>query len=294
MLFLAVEAEPWRWQAHVEVWMVVAGVVALGGYVARVIAPKVPVTLRGDGPAVTGAHKAWFALGVGVLWLSADWPLHDLAEQHLYVLHMVQHLLLTLVVPPVFWLATPPWLARLVVPPGSRVAAVLGRVARPVPAAVVFNALVVATHWTGVVNTSVASAPVHYLVHLVLVASAFLMWIPVCGPWPELRLGPAGTCVYLFTQSIIPTVPGAWLTMAGSPVYAAYDHLPRLWGISAVTDQQYAGLFMKLGGGAYLWGLIIVVFFRWALAQERDDRRYNLVRLEDGIEPSADELAELG
>jgi putative membrane protein len=281
---VAEAAEPGRWQPHPEVWLVVAGVVALGVYVARVIAPKVPAPLRDGGPAVTRAQKAWFALGVGVLWVAADWPLHDLAEQHLYALHMVQHLLLTLVLPPVLWLATPRWLARLVVPPESRAYAVLARLARPVPAAVVFNALVVASHWTGVVNTSVASAPVHYLVHLVLVAAALLMWIPVCGPWPALRLGPAGTCVYLFAQSIVPTVPGAWLTMAGSPVYAAYDHLPRLWGISVVADQQYAGLIMKLGGGAWLWTLIIAVFFRWALAQERDDRRLNLVRLEDGIE----------
>jgi putative membrane protein len=278
MLLLAAEATPWRWQPHVEVWMVVAGVVALGVYVARVIAPKVP-----DG-GITRAQKAWFALGVVLLWLSADWPLHDLAEQYLYWLHMVQHFVLTLVVPPVFWLATPRWLARLLVPEGSQAERVLRMIARPVPAAVVFNALVVATHWTGIVNASVASAPVHYLVHLVLVASAFVMWIPVCGPWPELRLGPAATCIYLFAQSIVPTVPGAWLTLAEAPVYAAYDHLPRLWGIGAVTDQQYAGLFMKLGAGAYLWGLIILIFFRWALAHEREQHRYNLVRLEDAID----------
>jgi putative membrane protein len=287
VLYSAVAASPWRFQAHIEVWMVVAGVVALGGYVARVIAPKVPASQRGDepgAPAITGAQKRWFALGVVLLWLAADWPLHDLAEQYLYFLHMVQHLVLTLVVPPVFWLAAPRWLARLVVPEGGSAYRALARLARPVPAALLFNALVVASHWTTLVNTSVQSAPVHYLVHLVLVSAAFLMWIPVCGPWPEWCLGPAGTCVYLFVQSIIPTVPGAWLTMAEWPVYEVYDHLPRLWGISAVLDQQYAGLFMKLGGGVYLWTLIIIVFFRWALANERDDRRFNLVRIEDGID----------
>jgi putative membrane protein len=278
MLYSAVEASPWRFQAHVEVWMVVAGVIGLGLYVARVIAPKV------RGARITRSQKAWFALGVALLWLAADWPLHDLAEQYLYFLHMTQHLVLTLVMPPVFWLATPRWLARLVVPDGSRGYGILLWLARPVPAALIFNALVVASHWTSLVNASVESAPVHYSVHLLLVSSAFLMWIPVCGPWPELRLGPGGTCIYLFVQSIIPTVPGAWLTMAEYPVYSAYDHLPRLWGISAVIDQQYAGLVMKLAGGAYLWGLIIVIFFRWALQAERDDRHLNLVRLEDGID----------
>jgi putative membrane protein len=287
MPLAALDASPWRFTAHVEVWMVVLGVIALGGYVDRVIAPKVPASLRGDGPAVTRSQRAWFALGVVLLWVSADWPLHDLAEQYLYFLHMVQHLLLTLVVPPVFWLATPRWLARLIVAPGSRAHGLLGRLARPVPAAVLFNALVIASHWTSVVNGSVALAPVHYLVHLVLVTGAFVMWIPICGPWPEWRLGPAGTCVYLFVQSIVPTVPGAWLTMADAPVYSAYDHLPRLWDISVITDQQYAGLFMKLGGGAYLWALIVVVFFRWALSLEQEQRRNTLVRLEDRIDTPA-------
>jgi putative membrane protein len=278
VLHSAVEASPWRFQAHVEVWMVVAGVIALGGYVARVIAPKVP------GGAITRSQKAWFALGVVLLWSAADWPLHDLAEEHLYWLHMVQHLVLTLVMPPVFWLATPRWLPALVIPEGSRAHTVVFKLARPVPAALIFNVLVVASHWTTLVNASVETAPVHYSVHLVLVAGSFLMWVPVCGPWPELRLGPAGACIYLFVQSIIPTVPGAWLTMAEYPVYAVYDRPFRLWGISAVIDQQYAGLVMKLAGGAYLWALIIFIFFRWALANERDDRRLNLVRLEDGID----------
>src|SRR5436190_16334411 len=103
---------------------------------------------------------------------------------------MAQHFMLTLVVPPVFWMATPGWLVRLVITEGSRGWRVLHRLARPVPAAVIFNALVIATHWTVVVNTSVQVGPVHFLVHLVLVAAAFLMWVPVCGPWPELRLAP--------------------------------------------------------------------------------------------------------
>jgi putative membrane protein len=285
--FAEVAANPWAFQAHVEVWMVVAGVIALGGYVAKVIAPKVPVSLRGEGPAVTAGQKRWFAAGVLVLWLAADWPLHDLAEQSLYFLHMIQHFLLTMVVPPLFWLATPAWLGRLVVPSGSRAWSSLRRLAAPVPAAVIFNALVVATHWTTVVNTSVRVAAVHYLVHLAVVAGAFLMWIPVCGPWKELRLGPPGQCVYLFVQSIIPTVPGAWLTMAEYPVYEVYDHLPRLWGISVIYDQQYAGLFMKLAGGFYLWTLIIMIFFRWAMAQERDQRHFTLVRAEDALPPAA-------
>jgi putative membrane protein len=279
----AAAADPWHWQPHPEVWLVIAVVLGLGLYVTRVIAPKVPASRLDGKPAVSRRQKAWFVGGVALLWVAADWPLHDLAEQQLYSLHMVQHTLLTLIIPPMFLLSMPTWLVRLAMPHGSRSWAVISRLAKPVPAAVIFNGLVLASHWTAVVNTSVQVAPVHYSVHVVLVASAFLMWTPVCGPWPELRLGPAGACVYLFAQSVLPTVPGAFLTLSESPVYGVYDHLPRLWGISVLDDQQFAGLIMKLGESVYLWTLIIIIFFRWALAQERSDRRHNLVRIEDGV-----------
>lgn len=271
------------WQPHPEVWVLVGSVIALGVFVARVIAPKVPAEDRGDGPAITAAQKRWFALGVVTLWVASDWPMHDVAEQHLYVVHMVQHFVLTLVMPPIFWLATPAWLARLVVAPGRRGWDALRRLAHPVVAAVIFNAMVIATHWTLLVNTSVEIAPVHYLVHLVAVATAFLMWIPVVGPWRELRLSAPAACVYLFVQSIIPTVPGAWLTMAETPVYSVYDHFPRLADISVILDQQYAGLFMKLGGGVWLWTIIVVIFFKWALGLDRSEHQRRIVTDEDGL-----------
>jgi putative membrane protein len=271
------------WRAHPEVWLVVASVIALGLYVTRVIAPKVPASRIGGQRAITPSQKAWFAAGVILLWIAADWPLHDLAEEYLYSLHMVQHTLLTLVIPPIFLLSIPSWLATLALPEGSKGWAVVSRLCRPVPAAAIFNGLMLMSHWAVVVNTSVQVALVHYSVHLVLVAGSFIMWIPICGPWKQLRLGPAGACVYLFVQSILPTVPGAFLTLSDSPIYGVYDHLPRLWGISVLEDQQFAGFFMKLGESAYLWSVIIFVFFRWAMAQERTDRRIHLVRAEDGI-----------
>jgi putative membrane protein len=70
--------------------------------------------------------------------------------------------------------------------------------------------------------------------------------------------------VYLFIASIVPTVPGAWLTFAEGAVYSVYDIPDRLWGIPVTSDQQIAGLIMKLGAGSYLWLLITIIFFQWA------------------------------
>jgi putative membrane protein len=225
-----------------------------------VIGPKV---VPAGTPAVTRSQLRWFTLGIALLWLAADWPVHDIGEEYLYFVHMIQHLVLTLVVPPVMLLATPEWLARLVVGQG-RVERIVRRMARPVPAALTFNALVLLSHWQVIVNGASANGLFHYGAHAVLVTAALVFWIPVCGPFPELRISPGAQMIYLFVTSIIPTVPGAWLTFAHGAVYSVYDIPDRLWGVSVTSDQQVAGLIMKLVGGTYLWVLITVIFFRWA------------------------------
>ena len=58
------------------------------------------------------------------------------------------------------------------------------------------------------------------------------------------------------------------VTFANGAVYSAYDIPDRLWGLSVTSDQQIAGLLMKLGAGSYLWLLITIIFFRWASNQE--------------------------
>jgi len=244
-------------QLHPEVWLLVTCLVGLGVYAARVIGPK---AVRDGSPIVTRRQIGWFTTGVVLLWMASEWPIHDIAEERLYSVHMVQHLLLSFVVPPVFLLATPTWLARLLVGEGTW----LRRLCHPVVAGVLFNVITVFFHWQVAVNTSVENAAIHYGLHVLLVFASLLMWTPVCGPVPELRLSMPGQMIYLFAMSIVPTVPASWLIFAEGVVYTSYDIPQRLWGLSATTDQQVAGLIMKLGAGFFLWGLIIVLFFKWA------------------------------
>jgi len=259
-MLVAAGVDFWRWQPHPEVWVLVGGVTALAVYALRVVGPK--VVPKGQ-PVASRQQLAWFVLGISLLWLASDWPLHDIAEEYLFSAHMVQHMLLTYFVPPVLLLATPEWLARLVLGRGwaKRVFYFL---ARPVPAALIFNGFLLLTHAPGVVNLSVQNPVVHYLVHTGLVSSAFLLWMPVCGPLPELRISYPAQMLYLFVTSIIPTVPAGWLTFADGVVYSAYNVPARLWGISVTSDQQAAGAIMKLVGGSFLWLIITLRFFQWA------------------------------
>jgi putative membrane protein len=195
---------------------------------------------------------------------------HDLAEEYLYSVHMVQHLSYIYLFAPMALLGTPTWLARLLVG-DRRFYQLLKKVVRPVPATLLFNGVVVITHIPAVVNASASNGPLHYCVHVLVVSSALLMWMPVCGPLPELRFPLGVQMIYLFLQSVIPTVPAGWLTFADGIVYKHYDVLPRVWGLPANYDQQIAGLLMKLGGGLYLWTIIAILFVRFA-AQSDDDR----------------------
>lgn len=247
--------------AHLEVVLLVLGLVAAYGYAVRRIGPQVVA----EGPPVTRGQVAWFTAGIVTLYVSSAWPMHDVAERYLYSVHMVQHTLLALVIPAMFLRATPEWLGRLILgAPGDRAYDAVRWLARPVAAAIVFNAVQLVTHWPELVNASVSNGLLHYGLHTLAVLTALVMWIPVCGPFPEMRISLPAQMVYLFTMSIAPTVPAGWLTFAEGAVYSSYDVPERLFGVSVTHDQQWAGLVMKLGAGMFLWGLIAVLFFRWA------------------------------
>lgn len=266
---LAADTDVWEFELHPEVLLIVAAAIGIGGYVVRVLAPR---ALPDGSEAVTRAQRCYFVAGLVALYVSSAWPVHDISEEYLYSVHMIQHLLITFVVPPLLLLATPTWLARLVVSADGETGVWVRRLAHPVVAGFCFNLVIALTHLPWVVNTSVENGAFHYFVHLVAFAAAMLMWIPVAGPLPELRLGLPGQMIYLFMMSVIPTVPAGFLTFAEGALYEAYDHDVRLWGISVQTDQQTAGLIMKIVGGMFLWSIIAVLFFRWAAQHQAGQR----------------------
>ena len=267
------------WQPRPEVWLLVAALVGLGFYASRVIQPK--AVAAGEAP-ITGRQKGWFALSVLVFWLAADYPLHDIAEQRLYSMHMLQHSLLMVVFPPALLLATPTWLARLILGKGT-VKRFVHFWARPAPALMVNLGLTAFTHWAWVVNSSIENGPLHYGVHLLMVMSSFLVWMSVCGPIPELQVTPPMKMLVIFLLSIIPTLPAAFLTTAETIIYQGYNHDVRLWNLSVEHDQQLAGVIMKVITGTYLWVLIAAIFFRWSLKE-----RANTVKYRGKLVPSAE------
>jgi putative membrane protein len=250
-------ANPWRFQPHPEVWLLVVAVLFSYIYAVRVLGPAVVK----NGPAITTKQRNAFIAGVLLLWLASDWPVHDIAEEYLYSMHMFQHMLYSYFMPALMLIATPKWLYDLIFA-SERSRRAINFLTKPVIAGLLFNCVIMITHIPQMVNRSVSNGPLHYSLHILVVVSALLMWSPVCGPDRSRHLGYGGKLIYLFLMSVIPTVPAAWLTFAEGTVYKHYDIAVRVWGLSATTDQQLAGAIMKLGGSIFLWTVIVVIFFR--------------------------------
>ena len=249
--------DPWRFQAHPELWLLVGFLIGAYVYSVRVIGPQAVPT----GPVVTRRNITAFVAAMTVLWMASDWPMHDLAEEYLYSMHMLQHMALSYFVPPLALLALPEWMFRALIGEG-RAYRVVRWFSKPVIAGVIFNVVVMVTHIPGLVNRSASSSPLHYSLHVLVVTSALFMWIPICGPAGEFRIGYGAKMIYLFLMSIVPTVPAGWLTFAEGTVYKHYDTPVRVWGLSVSTDQQLAGAIMKLGGSIFLWSIVIFMFFK--------------------------------
>ena len=268
--------DPWRYQLHLEVWLLIAFLVGSYIYVVRVLGPR---AVPAGEPIITRRQLVCFITGILIMFLSTDWPMHDIAEEYLYSVHMFQHMSLTYFMPPLVVLATPEWFVRVLVGNGRAYRA-LRFFTFPVRAGLLFNLGVVMSHIPGVVNASVSNGPLHYFVHVLLVLTSILMWMPVCGPLKELQMAPMPKMIYLFLNSVVATIPAGWLTFAEGVVYKHYNIPTRVWGVSVSNDQQIAGAIMKLGGSIFLWTIIVAMFFRHFVKTFRDENKNDYDKVE--------------
>jgi putative membrane protein len=257
------------WQPHPDVLLLVGLLVA--GY-AIALTRIGPRTLPPGAAVATRLQMTCFGLGAFAILIAAEWPVHDLAEGYLYSVHMVQHLTFTMVAAPLLLLGTPAWLARWLLSPRWLFRSVRW-MSKFIPALILFNVVIVLVHWPAMVDLTLRSGWAHLGAHAVLLLTAFIVWMPIVSPLPEIpRLQAPLAMAFLFLQSVVPTIPASFLTFGSHPLYRRYESLPKLWGISALDDQLIAGLIMKIGAGLLLWALIAVIFFRWAAAEERRNR----------------------
>lgn len=204
----------------------------------------------------------WFGAGIAVAFIALQSPIDRGGDDYLFALHMVQHLLLMMVAPPLCILG----LAGLNLPGGAlgRIRCLLGWLSRPWVATVVFSAVLLLWHIPDLYDATLTTAPIHVLEHLSFIGVGILFWWPIVDPQRVHRppVSPFTKIAMLVASGIPPTVLGLIFAIARHPFYEFYARAPRLWGLSAVTDQQIAGVLMFGAGNLIYFAAIFMVFWR--------------------------------
>ncbi len=255
------------WSTEPSIWL---GMALLA---AAYFAARGPLRARFDGSTpVSRSQTFWFLSGWFVLLFALISPLDSISDEYLFSAHMVQHILMTLVAPPFLLLGTPGWMLRPVLPYGP-----VARTARlltiPFVAFALFNVDFLAWHAPALYEATLEHESIHIIEHLLFIGTAILNWWPILSPLPELpRLPYPAQILYLFLDAVPSTVLGGIFSFATEVVYPTYAAAPRIFGISALDDQLFAGLIMAMPGAMIYLLALTVVFFVWLGREERKER----------------------
>jgi putative membrane protein len=197
-----------------------------------------------------------FLLGLFLIWVALGSPLAAFDEELLTV-HMVQHLLLSTFAPPLLLLgapalplfrALPLGVMRRIVGPFLRwwPARKLQRtLAHPVVCWLAAVMTLVIWHIPAVFESALHSDRIHEVEHLSFLVTGLLFWWPVIAPWPSIARWPRWSFpLYLFCATLPCDVLSAFLAFCDRVVYPNYLLAPRIFSLSALADQEFAGSLM--------------------------------------------------
>lgn len=208
-------------------------------------------------------RRQWrlFILSLLVVFCSLQGPLHELSDYYLFSGHMIQHLAITLIFPPLFILGIPGWMVE----PLLRVT-IIGRVAkvltRPVVAFIISTCTLYFWHIPAMYDWALVNHDVHIGEHLTFMTGGVIMWWPICSNTELLpRLRPLPRMAYTFLLTIPMKVLGAIITISDVLIYDFYATQPRVFDLNPMVDQRFGGLIMWIPGGLIFWFAIAGVFF---------------------------------
>jgi putative membrane protein len=215
-----------------------------------------------------------FLLGVAVLWIAVCSPLEELADVLLSA-HMVEHLLIMSIAPPLLLFAAPvvPLLRgvprgvrNLTVSPLLRAAALrrLGHwLGIPIVAWLAMNISFLVWHVPGAYDFALEHEAWHDFEHLCFLGSSLLFWWCVVRPWPAAKPQAGwGLLGYLVSADIVNTVLSAFLAFCGRPVYAYYVEHPNRFGFAPLADQVLGAVIMWVFGSIVFLVPAVVVTVR--------------------------------
>jgi cytochrome c oxidase assembly factor CtaG len=250
--------QSWDWRIDVTLVIVITGTLYLKGW----------LFLRASQTNVTKGKRLannWrlvsYLSGLTILAIALMSPIDVLASQ-LFTMHMIQHLLLMMIVPPLLQLANPFPFFLWAVPvsvrrevgqlfsKNSTFRRNLAMVTTPGIAWLVYNITFISWHDPNAYNLALRSEWIHDVEHLTFFGSAMLFWWHVIRPGPHISRGLPYIARIAFVLSAIPInmLAGMMISFSSKPVYTYYESVPRLWGLTVMQDQMAGGLIMWAPG----------------------------------------------
>ena len=216
-----------------------------------------------DGQQVAVNQMVAFTLGIIIIAICLLSPLHYISDNYLFSAHMLQHVLLTLLAPPLIIYGIPDSAITksLGIPFLSNIMRFL---THPLVAFISFNLTFSIWHMPQLYHYSVSFHWIHVVEHLMFIFTAILMWWPLASRSHLLpKLSYPLRIIYLFFLSIAQIIVFGMITFSNAPLYDWYINAPRVFGISAMLDQQLGGIIMKVGGGGVFLTLLVIIFLKW-------------------------------
>ncbi|MDX1662689.1 MAG: cytochrome c oxidase assembly protein [Candidatus Promineifilaceae bacterium] len=266
----------WEWRAEVFIPLLLFGVVYTLGW----------RTLRAKGSRLAnGWRLVSYWTGIAIIVLALLSPIETLSGQFFFM-HMIQHLLLVMLAPPLLLLANPMPFLVWGLPPTLRrpVAGLLARLLRrngpfrgylrtatnPGIAWMLFVAFLIGWHDPGAYTATLRSELVHDLEHLSFFFTAMLYWWHAVGAAPLLHRPLSRPARIAYVIAVIPPnmFLGVVLAFAGQVIYTYYETVPRVWGIDPISDQTIGGIIMWVPGSMMYIIAVLILTARWLEGEE--------------------------
>lgn len=225
---------------------------------------------RGAGPAQLAA----FAAALVVLGAAVLSPIDGLGEDYLFSMHMLQHILLGDLAPVLLLLA----LSRVIMRPATRrmiaIERRLGRFAHPLTGLFLWFGLIYLWHVPALYEAAIESEFVHVVEHASFFTAGIALWWPLVQPVPmRHRMTGMWPFAYIAAAKAGLAGLGLYLTWTKGLVYDYYETVPRIWGLTAVEDQNVGGAMMMLEQSVVLLVAFVVLFVRMLTQSEADEER---------------------
>lgn len=219
-------------------------------------------------------HTVYFGIGLTIIWVALETPLSTLADHYLQTAHMAKHMLLMAFAAPFLLLGLTPAMAGMLLR-----LPVLGRLLRvitePLPAQVINGLVIIGWHIPPLYELGLRNMGLHVAEHISFLAAGVIYWWPLIratASQGERSLSDPQRLVYLFLGSLPMMAVSLPLQFSREPFYPFYVQAPSLIpGITAVLDQNIAGVVMMTVDMAALATDALVIFFRWVGQETKAD-----------------------